>query len=234
MGVETTPFTRSFRATPAMHDDTIEPFWFPAVGRKKLTAGFDGGRLTLDGGVMLLAAAGRRIGIAQRLASLITGGLRLPMVSCRPAAEPPPAARWQSHKHGSARRTRSHWPATRLTIRGDGHYGRPEVMAWCEANDVDFIFGLPGNAVLSRLVENHRRRCPGAPRRSRGGDRAPLRRNPLWRQVLGLRAARGSTDRGHSTGVGHPIRGHHPARRQRRVAVRHIVIVRADRRWTII
>jgi hypothetical protein len=136
-----------------MHDDTIEPFWFPAVGRKKLTAGFDGGRLTLDGGVMLLAAAGRRIGIAQRLASLITGGLRLPMVSCRPAAEPPPAARWQSHKHGSARRTRSHWPATRLTIRGDGHYGRPEVMAWCEANDVDFIFGLPGNAVLSRLVE---------------------------------------------------------------------------------
>jgi hypothetical protein len=85
-----------------MHDDTIEPFWFPAVGRKKLTAGFDGGRLTLDGGVMLLAAAGRRIGIAQRLASLITGGLRLPMVSCRPAAEPPPAARWQSHKHGSA------------------------------------------------------------------------------------------------------------------------------------
>ena len=54
-----------------MPDDTIEPFWFPAVGRKKLTAAFDGGRLTSDGGVMLLAAAERRIGIAQRLASLI-------------------------------------------------------------------------------------------------------------------------------------------------------------------
>ena len=54
-----------------MHDDTIEPFWFPAVGRKKLTAAFDGGRLTSDGGVMLLAAAERRNGIAQRLASLI-------------------------------------------------------------------------------------------------------------------------------------------------------------------
>ena len=51
------------------------------------------------------------------------------------------------------RRIRSHWPSTRLTIRGDGHYGRPEVMAWCEANDVDYILGLPGNAVLSRLVE---------------------------------------------------------------------------------
>ena len=38
-------------------------------------------------------------------------------------------------------------------MRGDGHYGRPEVMAWCEANAVDYIFGLPGNAVLSRLLE---------------------------------------------------------------------------------
>jgi hypothetical protein len=41
----------------------------------------------------------------------------------------------------------------RLTIRGDGHYGRPEVMAWCEANGVDYILGLPGNAVLGRLLE---------------------------------------------------------------------------------
>jgi hypothetical protein len=57
------------------------------------------------------------------------------------------------HLHRLVRRIRSHWPATRLTIRGDGHYGRLEVMAWCEANDVDFIFGLPDNAVLSRLVE---------------------------------------------------------------------------------
>jgi hypothetical protein len=51
------------------------------------------------------------------------------------------------------RRIRSHWPTTRLIIRGDGHYGRPEVMAWCEANDVDYVLGLPGNAVLRRLVE---------------------------------------------------------------------------------
>ena len=54
-----------------MHNDTTEPFWFPAVGRKKVTAAFDGGRLTSDGGVMLLAAAERRIGIAHRLAGLI-------------------------------------------------------------------------------------------------------------------------------------------------------------------
>ncbi len=54
-----------------MSDDTAAPFLFPAVGRKKVTAGFDGGRLTSDGGVMLLAAAGRRLGIADRLAGLI-------------------------------------------------------------------------------------------------------------------------------------------------------------------
>jgi hypothetical protein len=59
----------------------------------------------------------------------------------------------QRHLRRLVRRIRSHWPTTRLTIRGDGHYGRPEVMAWCEANSVDFILGLPGNAVLSRLVE---------------------------------------------------------------------------------
>lgn len=54
-----------------MHDDTVEPFVFPVIGRKKLIAAFDGGRLTSNGGVMLLAAAERSMGIAQRLATLI-------------------------------------------------------------------------------------------------------------------------------------------------------------------
>ena len=51
-----------------MTDTTIPPFSFPAVARKKVTADFDGGRLTSDGGVMLLAMAERRLGIADRLA----------------------------------------------------------------------------------------------------------------------------------------------------------------------
>ena len=59
----------------------------------------------------------------------------------------------RGHVRRLVRRIRHHWPTTRLTIRGDGHYGRPEVMAWCEANNVDYIFGLPGNAVLARLLE---------------------------------------------------------------------------------
>jgi hypothetical protein len=268
-----------------MPDDTIEAFGFPAVGRKKVAAAFDGGRITSDGGVMLLAAAERRLGIAQQLAALIADarnpllvthrvedilrarmlaiacgyedaddldhlrtdpGFKLacgrlpdtgadlcsqPTVSrwenaptlrevirlthamvdiyCASYARPPAAVTLdiddtvdvvhghqqlslfnghydercflpihvydtatsrpvavllrpgktpagteiRSHLRRMVRRIRRHWPTTRLTIRGDGHYGRPEVMAWCEANDVDYILGLPGNAVLGRLVE---------------------------------------------------------------------------------
>ena len=51
------------------------------------------------------------------------------------------------------KRIRQHWPVTRITIRGDGHYGRDEAMSWCEDNGVDYIFGFGGNAVLDRLVE---------------------------------------------------------------------------------
>ena len=51
------------------------------------------------------------------------------------------------------RRIRRHWPRTRLTFRGDNHYGRREAMDWCEANGVDYIFGLAGNAVLHALAD---------------------------------------------------------------------------------
>ena len=54
-----------------MRNDTTVPFGFPAVARKKIIAAFDGGRLTSDGGVMLLAMAERRLGLADRLAGLI-------------------------------------------------------------------------------------------------------------------------------------------------------------------
>ncbi len=268
-----------------MPEDTIERFGFPAVGRKKLVAAFDGGRLTSDGGVMLLGAAEQRIGIASTLAALITDPrdplrvthsvedilrARMLAIACGyedaddldhlrhdPAfklacgrlpdsgadlCSQPTMSRWENaptlrevirmtyamvdiycasyvkppgavtldiddtvdvvhghqqlalfnahydercfqpihvydtatsrpvavllrtgktpsgpeirnHLRRLVHRIRRNWPATRLTIRGDGHYGRHEVMAWCEANEVDYILGLPGNAVLDRLVE---------------------------------------------------------------------------------
>ena len=54
-----------------MSEDTLLPFDFPAVGRKKVTAAFDGGQISADGGVLLLAGADRRLGLIDTLAALI-------------------------------------------------------------------------------------------------------------------------------------------------------------------
>jgi hypothetical protein len=54
-----------------MTEDISLPFSFPAVGRKKITAAFDGGRITSDAGVMLLGQAERRLGRADKLAAVI-------------------------------------------------------------------------------------------------------------------------------------------------------------------
>jgi hypothetical protein len=51
------------------------------------------------------------------------------------------------------RRIRSRWPSTRVLFRCDGHYARPEAMTWCEDNDVDYVFGLPGTKPLSKKVD---------------------------------------------------------------------------------
>ncbi|WP_459665737.1 transposase, partial [Novosphingobium sp. 11B] len=50
-----------------MNDASPSRFGFPAVGRKKITAAFDGGRLTSDGGVLLLAQAERELDICRQL-----------------------------------------------------------------------------------------------------------------------------------------------------------------------
>jgi hypothetical protein len=268
-----------------MFNNTPLPFSLPSVQRKKVTAAFDGGRMTSDGGVLLLSAIENEIGIATRLAPLIKDPrnpllvthkladilrARMLAIACgyedaddldhlrtdpgfklacghlpdsgADLCSQPTVSRWENaptlrevvrmtyamvdlycasyryppravtldvddtvdvvhghqqmslfnghydercflpihvydtatsrpvvmllrpgatpsgieirgHLRRLVRRIRSHWPETRLTVRGDGHYGRPEVMAWCEANGVDYIFGLPGNAVLDRLVE---------------------------------------------------------------------------------
>ena len=291
------------RATPAMNDDIASSFGFPAVGRKKITAAFDGGRLTSDGGVLLLAQAERAMGICQRLAACIADprdparvihrlddilrarvfaiacgyedaddldalrddpGFRLALgklpesgaglasqptmsrwenapttrelasmmaamidIYCASYPAPPTAVTldiddtcdvvhgyqqlsfWNGH-HGErcflpihiydtatgrpvamllrtgktpsgkeaaghirrlVRHLRRNWPDTHITIRGDGHYGRPEVMAYCDAARVDYVFGLPTNSALRAdpaivavadacAVKRAQRQCP--------------------------------------------------------------------------
>jgi len=45
---------------------------------------------------------------------------------------------------------RAAWPAVRILLRADSGFCREEIMAWCEAHGVDYLFGLAKN---SRLVE---------------------------------------------------------------------------------
>ncbi len=285
MGVEAIRCASPAGATPAMPHDTALAVPYPAVARKKVTAAFNGGRLSSDSGVMLLSLAERRRGIAKMLAALIadprdpahvthTGedvlrarifaiacgypdgndlnrlrsdpafklacgrlpetGADLcsqPTISrwenaptlkeiirltyalidiwCRSYTKPPASVildiddtldvahghqemtEWNAHydercflpihiydtatgrpvtmilrpgKTPSGKEVRAwlrrlikhirrHWPKTRITIRGDGHYGREEAMTWCEDNGVDYIFGFAGNTVLDRLVD---------------------------------------------------------------------------------
>ena len=51
-----------------MSDDTLLPFDLPSVGRKKLTIDFAGGNQSSDGGLLLLRAAERKLGVCRRLA----------------------------------------------------------------------------------------------------------------------------------------------------------------------
>ena len=48
---------------------------------------------------------------------------------------------------------RERWPATRIVLRADSGFARDELMAWCEANGVDFLFGLAKNARLVAAIE---------------------------------------------------------------------------------
>ncbi len=76
-----------------------------------------------------------------------------PVVGLFRPGKPPSGEEIRGHLRRLVRRIRCHWPQTRITIRGDSHYGRREVMAWCEANGLHYIFGLSGNTVLDQMVE---------------------------------------------------------------------------------
>ncbi len=48
---------------------------------------------------------------------------------------------------------RAAWPRTRIILRADSGFARDALMGWCEANAVDYIFGLARNARLTGTIE---------------------------------------------------------------------------------
>ena len=50
-------------------------------------------------------------------------------------------------------RIRQRWPAVKILLRGDAGFCREKLMAWCEREGLDYIFGLAQNARLKKLIE---------------------------------------------------------------------------------
>jgi hypothetical protein len=49
---------------------------------------------------------------------------------------------------------RRRWPRVRILLRGDSGFARELLMAWCEANRVDFLFGLARNERLEEAIRD--------------------------------------------------------------------------------
>jgi hypothetical protein len=67
---------------------------------------------------------------------------------------------------------RGRWPTTRIVLRADSGFAREALMAWCEAHDVDYLFGLARNV---RLVEEIAAELAEAAEES-AGTQVPARR----------------------------------------------------------
>jgi len=50
------------------------------------------------------------------------------------------------------RQIRVRWPQTRIILRADSGFCREELLAWCENNDVVYVFGFARNQRLRRII----------------------------------------------------------------------------------
>jgi hypothetical protein len=47
---------------------------------------------------------------------------------------------------------RVEWPHVKITVRGDSGFCRDEIMTWCEANAIDYVFGFAKNERLKAII----------------------------------------------------------------------------------
>jgi hypothetical protein len=47
---------------------------------------------------------------------------------------------------------RAAWPEVKIVLRGDSGFCRNELMSWCEANRVEFVFGMARNQRLRKII----------------------------------------------------------------------------------
>ena len=75
-------------------------------------------------------------------------------------------------------RIRQTWPNVRVILRADSGFARDALMGWCEANTVDYIFGLARNRRLEDKLEDALEEACLACRAS--GEPARVFRDFLW------------------------------------------------------
>ena len=112
----------------------------------------------------------------------------------------------------AVRRMRSNWPRIAITVRGDAHYGTPEVMDVLEDMECLYIFGLSGNKGLADISAPWRDDV--ATRRALEGKGQTVFPDALCGQKLAPRLARHCPYRSDGVGFGHPLHRHQHRRRQ--------------------
>ena len=81
----------------------------------------------------------------------IFAGDQLLCARLRPANQD--AAAGSAHEVGRiVAQVRQRWPKVKIVLRADSGFCREELMAWCEANQVDYVFGLARNQRLRRVI----------------------------------------------------------------------------------
>src|SRR6202049_1068522 len=61
---------------------------------------------------------------------------------------------------------RRRWPHVRILVRADSGFARDELMAWCEANGVHFLFGLAQNDRLNAEIKSELAQAEAKSRRT--------------------------------------------------------------------
>jgi len=73
---------------------------------------------------------------------------------------------------------RARWPSVRIILRADSGFAREELMACCEANGIDYVFGLARNKRLEKQIAEALEEASLAARAS--GETARVFRDFLW------------------------------------------------------
>jgi hypothetical protein len=76
---------------------------------------------------------------------------------------------------------RGRWPKVRILLRADSGFCRDELMAWCEANNIQYVFGLAKNDRLNAEIKDELERAEAESRRT--GKPARRFKDFKWRTV---------------------------------------------------